>query len=274
MALLQKVRIGSYQKFDRSKRKHLFGKGQTLWEEVRFGPLRPAILPSDKQNSFNDDWLTGDGYVQENLIEDGHMQNRIPENGIPRNLVDQWKHVQDNLTKMEVQNQRNKDFKEKQVQFAIQLYENDEEFDCHFSLYKGGTLLTDKLERFPCPPTAVRIRSSSNAGKKATSLKTICVEWDYEDVGYPFELLVQYRQKNNSDERWIQKKTTTSSICLASGPAMEVRVAMDTCIGRSDFSPSPVLFVPTVRNQRPPTVKSVMQTNADFKTPKSRKTIR
>ena len=205
----------------------------------------------------------------ENLIEGGHIQNGIPENGSPRNLVDQWKHVQDNFTKMEVQNQRNKDFKEKQVQFAIQLYENDEEFDCHFSLYKGGTLLTDKLERFPCPPTAVRIRSSSNAGKKATSLKTICVEWDYEDLDYPFEFLVEFRQKSNSrDERWIQKKTKTPSFCLASGPAMEVRVAMNTCIGPSEFSP--VLFLPKDGNQRQPTVKSVTQTTAELKTLKSK----
>ena len=203
----------------------------------------------------------------ENVIEDRHLQDELSWYLVENHC----EHVLDDITKMANQKEKNKDLKANQVQFVIQLCENDEEFDCH--LYEGDKLLTDKLDRFPCPPTAVRICSSDD-GKKATSLKTICVEWDYEDVGYPFELLVQYRQKNNSDERWIQKKTTTSSICLASGPAMEVRVAMDTCIGRSDFSPSPVLFVPTVRNQRPPTVKSVMQTNADFKTPKSRKTVR
>ena len=46
----------------------------------------------------------------------------------------------------------------------------------------------------------------------------------YEVLGYSCEFLVEYRPKSNSDELWTRKKTTTSSICIESGPAMEVRV--------------------------------------------------
>ena len=60
---------------------------------------------------------------------------------------------------------------------------------------------------------------------------------------------MEYKQKSNYDERWIQKKTTLPRICLASDPAMEVRVTMDTCIGRSDFSP--VLFVVRTKSWKP-----------------------
>ena len=202
------------------------------------------------------------------------IKGRKKQEEIPWFLVHQhkWDHVLDDINKMRDQKEKNKNLKENQVLFLIKFCENDdEEFDCHFSLYEGDKLLTDKLDRFPCPPTAVRIRSPG-AGRKTSSM-TICVEWDYEELGYPFEFLVEYRQKSSSDDEqwidWIQKKTTTPRIYLASGPAMEVRVAMDTCIGPSDFSP--VLFVPKVENQRPPTVKSITKTTAELKTPKSLK---
>ena len=106
----------------------------------------------------------------ENVIEDRHLQDELSWYLVENHC----EHVLDDITKMANQKEKNKDLKANQVQFVIQLCENDEEFDCH--LYEGDKLLTDKLNRFPCPPTAVRICSSDD-GKKATSLKTICVEW-------------------------------------------------------------------------------------------------
>ena len=173
-----------------------------------------------------------------------------------------WYHVMDKFSEMA--NQVDKISKENRVQFVITFDENDEDFGCHFSLYEDEMLLVDKLDRFPCSPTALRIRSSVAPARK-TTLLSICVEWDYQVLGYPCEFLVEYRPKCNSGELWTRKKTTTSSICIEFGPAMEVRVAMDTCVGPSEFSP--VLFIPKASIQRPPYVKSVIQTTAELKWP-------
>ena len=193
----------------------------------------------------------------ENIIEDGHAQDETPWHLIDNNR----RHVMDNISKMANQVEKTT---ENQVQFLIKLDENLEEFGCHFSLYGGDTLLMDKLDRFPCSPTLLRIRSSIAPASKATSM-SICVEWNYEVLGYPIEFLVEYRPKSNSGGLWTRKKTATPSICIESGPAMEVRVAMDTCIGRSEYSS--MLLVPKVRNQRRPNVKSVTQTTAELEWP-------
>ncbi len=62
----------------------------------------------------------------------------------------------------------------------------------------------------------------------------------YEDLGYPCKFLIEYRSKGSSDS-WIQRRTTNPDqtqldVSFLSSSAMEVRVAAETCIGRSDFS--------------------------------------
>uniref|UniRef100_A0A0P4ZP94 Uncharacterized protein n=1 Tax=Daphnia magna TaxID=35525 RepID=A0A0P4ZP94_9CRUS len=128
------------------------------------------------------------------------------------------------------------------VQFFIVLRQSVVEFGCRYSVYETGRLLRDNLNQLPRPPTGLRIRPpKTRPARKTTSTYAIDLEWDYEDLGFPCHFLVEYRLDGNKDEVWTQRKTTKSgetqlAIPYTSGSAMTIRVAADTCIGRSEFS--------------------------------------
>uniref|UniRef100_A0A0P4ZR65 Fibronectin type-III domain-containing protein n=1 Tax=Daphnia magna TaxID=35525 RepID=A0A0P4ZR65_9CRUS len=128
------------------------------------------------------------------------------------------------------------------VQFFIVFRQSVVEFGCRYSVYETGRLLTDNFNQLPRPPTGLRIHPpKTRPARKTTSTYAIDLEWDYEDLGFPCHFLVEYRLDGNKDEVWTQRKTTKSgetqlAIPYTSGSAMTIRVAADTCIGRSEFS--------------------------------------
>ncbi|KAI9556598.1 hypothetical protein GHT06_016388 [Daphnia sinensis] len=131
---------------------------------------------------------------------------------------------------------------ENTVQFFIVFRQSAVEFACRYSVYETGRLLRDNLSQLPEPPTGLRIHSpKTRPGKKRASTYAIDLEWDYEDLGFPCHFLVEYRLDGNKEEVWTQRRTAKSgetqlAIPYTSGSAMTIRVAADTCIGRSEFS--------------------------------------
>ena len=125
------------------------------------------------------------------------------------------------------------------VQFFLASGEIGSKFGCRYSVYKNDTALKEDMDEFiPGPPTNLRIQPASKTSKKSPS---ICVVWDYEDLGYPHHFVVEYRSKGTNSGSWNQQKTpkqgeTQLTINIPAVEVMEVRVAADTCIGRSEFS--------------------------------------
>ena len=69
----------------------------------------------------------------------------------------------------------------------------------------------------------------------------IRLKWDYEDLGFPCTFLVEYRPKDDPDGNWKHQKISKPSekqmvIALSQDSSVEMRVAAETFIGRSDFS--------------------------------------
>ena len=98
------------------------------------------------------------------------------------------------------------------------------------------------MNRLPSPPSGLRIvRPVTQEAKKAkTSFSSIAVKWNYEYLGFPCNFTVQFRQKGTLDP-WVSCKTTRPgqiqlSIDCPTGSQMEIRIAADTFIGRSDYS--------------------------------------
>ena len=172
---------------------------------------------------------------------------------------------------------------ENKVQFIVTFSDSSKLFGCSYSIYEGDTLLKSSLRRLPGPPSGLQVQHPlSRKAKKANTTSSVRVFWDYEILGYPCHFLVEYRVKNGPDS-WIQLRTTKPdtnqmTVTFETGQTLEIRVAADTCIGRSDFSevistePDPVDAVPAhVRADRsclhPPIdlkVKSVTRTTAEL----------
>ena len=147
------------------------------------------------------------------------------------------------------------------VQFIVTF--DDEPFRCSYSLYQGDNLLKDKIRRLPDTPTGLRISlppAIRSAKRPKTSSSSVLVEWDYQDLGYPFNFLLEYRVKGSADP-WIQKRTTETgqtqlAVNLETESTIEIRVAAETCIGRSEFSQivdnvPPVASLSSKKNEGP-----------------------
>ncbi|XP_057374125.1 uncharacterized protein LOC130695026 isoform X2 [Daphnia carinata] len=158
-------------------------------------------------------------------------------NGIQR----KQKHVFAKIREFTQHVEKNKHL-EDTVQFLIELGQSAEEFRCRYSVYENECLLNGNLNKLPGSPTGLRIRApKTRTVRKTGSTYPIDLEWDYEDLGFPCYFLVEYRLDGNKDEDWTQRKTAKSgetqlAITYKSGSAMTIRVAADTCIGRSEFS--------------------------------------
>ena len=102
---------------------------------------------------------------------------------------------------------------------------------CKYSVYEFDNILKENIGRLPSPPTGLKIKVKTSS--------SVLVEWDHEELDYPYHYLVKYKMKFG-DETWKQKKLKASehqmTINLEEGSEMEIRVAVDTCIGRSKFS--------------------------------------
>ncbi|XP_046463234.1 uncharacterized protein LOC124209332 [Daphnia pulex] len=148
------------------------------------------------------------------------------------------KQVMDRIREFASHVEKNKHLDQK-VRFVITPAEPGKA-SCRYSVYEDGNLLKENLSELPTPPTGLRIQlASGKSAKKSTP--SIRLEWDYKDLGYPFHFCVESKPKNSSDS-WTQQKTAkageTQMILnvLKSGSELEIRVAADTAIGRSEFS--------------------------------------
>ena len=97
----------------------------------------------------------------------------------------------------------------------------------------GGQLLKTNLTRLPRPPIHFLVQQN----KSTLSLN---LEWVFETPGFPFSVLIMYRWKSNGSDAspWKFQKTADVSktkICFEPGSEIEILIAMDSCIGRSDF---------------------------------------
>jgi hypothetical protein len=177
-------------------------------------------------------------YTKLVAVEDNDEGND-DEDKLPWHMVPQkTKQVMGKIREF-VQHVENNDQLKSQVQFITPGEPGKE--DCHYSVYEADNLLKDNISQLPVPPTGLKIRlAPSKSTKKLTP--TIIVVWVYDDIiGYPCHFSVEFRPKNSSDS-WTQQKTTKSGETQmilnfnSGGPELEIRVAADTCIGRSEFS--------------------------------------
>ena len=130
------------------------------------------------------------------------------------------------------------------VYFFIASDESGNKFGCHYSVYRDDSVLKENLKQLPGPPTNVTIKPVVHS-EKCVNVKrspTVWVSWNYDDLGYACLFFIEYREKGD-DESWYQQKTTEMGkrkfelpINIQPGVLMEVRVAADTCIGRSEYS--------------------------------------
>ena len=121
---------------------------------------------------------------------------------------------------------------ENRVQFFFAFHQtNVKGIRCSYSIYEGDTLMKANLDRLPSPPINLRIEPAASS--------SIRVEWDYDKLEYPCQFLVEFRLKGQSDNCWVQRRTAkpyeTQTTIDGNQSAMEIRVAADTCIGRSEF---------------------------------------
>ena len=133
---------------------------------------------------------------------------------------------------------------DQQVQFFVAFDDtSDKKSGCRYSVYEAENVLKDNFDKLPMAPTNLRIQPTpTEKTRGAKKLSLICVLWDYEDLGYPTHFLVEYRITTDcSNNPWKQQKTSKLgesqlTITIPAGEVVEVRVAADTCIGRSEFS--------------------------------------
>ena len=167
---------------------------------------------------------------------------RERDEDLPWHMIDRKrKTIQDKIRKFSDYVAKNKHLENK-VSFILTFSESSQVLGCQYSIYEGCKLFMENLDRFPVPPTNIRVRLATSG--ETTFIKTnapVCVEWDYEFQGYPTQFLVEYRTKESYVETWKKQNTsrpgdTRLFLNFQPGIAMEIRVAADTCIGRSEFS--------------------------------------
>ena len=180
----------------------------------------------------------------ENLFHSEHWQ-RVESN---RKLV--LKHVREFADHV----MENKETKPP-IKFTIQRTDNDQDLNCHFSLYEAGNLVKDKFDRLPAAPTTVTINPEIVDGKTE-------IKWNYEDAD-PNNFLVRYRKL--PQDVWTEEKIINPVFTFRPGPALEFCVAVDTLFGRSKFSP--VIQVPELLQQAKPVVKQITHNTVELEWP-------
>jgi GTP-binding protein EngB required for normal cell division len=170
---------------------------------------------------------------------DEEEDHQLEEDGIPWHMIQRKrKQVVDKIRELASHLERNKHL-EDLIQFCITSGEPGKG-GCRYSIYEGDHLVQDNLIHLPSPPTDLRVQlETSGGGKVSQKSPSFSIEWNCKDPGYPCQFLVEFRPKGSCDESW--KKTTLpgenqTTFSFQSGSVMEIRVAAETCIGRSEFS--------------------------------------
>ena len=138
------------------------------------------------------------------------------------------KQVLDKIRQLVEYAERNK-YVEDTVQFLMLSSDIEQ---CRYSVYERDNVLKENIHHLPCPPTGLKI--------KTKTLSSVHIEWDHEELGYPFQYLVEYRLKDD-DYGWKQQKITKPGehqiiLNIQKGSVIAIRLATETCIGRSDCS--------------------------------------
>ena len=139
------------------------------------------------------------------------------------------KQVLDEMRKLAKYADKNKHL-ENQVQFLMVIGDSCEG-PCRYSVYESDNVLKEHIDQLP-RPTGLKITAKTSS--------SVHVEWNHEELGFPFQhYIVEYRLIN--DDRWKEQKINKPgehqmAIDLNEGSDIEIRLAMDTCIGRSEFS--------------------------------------
>ena len=134
------------------------------------------------------------------------------------------------------------------IKFKIKRIDCDQCLNCYYALYENKELVNKKFDRLPAAP--VTINPQIVDGKTE-------IKWNYE-VTDPNSFLVRYRTLSKVD--WTERKISKPVITLRPGPAKEFCVAVDTCFGRSKFSP--VIEVPELLQQAEPILKKLSHNTA------------
>ena len=100
-------------------------------------------------------------------------------------------------------------------------------FGCSFTIYKAGQVVKNQLLQLPGPPSNLRVKTFETE----SSIRLFRVDWNYVEL-YDPKFIVECRKGSKT---WT-KETDTSSIHLKYEKELEVRVAMETDVGRSEFS--------------------------------------
>lgn len=120
-----------------------------------------------------------------------------------------------------------------------------------YSVYRKNHVLKWpwNMAELPVAPTRLRVQVPNRIGRSIAirsstkrTVSTVTILWDYpEMIDYPYRFLVEYRSKGSS-ESWRQQHTADSGETHAVITAkreelpIEIRVAVDTCFGRSEYS--------------------------------------
>lgn len=185
-------------------------------------------------------------YVDGRLMLGEEEDEDSDEDGLPWHMEARKakrKHVLDKIRKMAEHVEKNKQIK-KQVQFFVPVSEeNGKKFGCRYSVYyKADNLQKDNVDQLPIPPILTGLRIQLDAGR--TKKPSIRLKLDYEDLGFPactFLTFLEFRPKDDFNEDWKQQKTSNPGekqtvIALRKDSCIELRVAAETCIGRSEVS--------------------------------------
>ncbi|XP_059350253.1 uncharacterized protein LOC130685878 [Daphnia carinata] len=162
------------------------------------------------------------------------------EDGLPWHMIQrERKRVLDTIREFANHVEKNKQLGD-QLQFFLTFSDAGQD-DCYYSVYEADNLIKDNLMALPHSPTDLRINYLSKDNAIDLKSSVIRVIWNYQDAGYPHHFVVEYRAKGSCDKSWMQRKTTCpgenqTMISFPTGSAIEIRVAADTCIGRSDFT--------------------------------------
>ena len=183
-------------------------------------------------------------YLEENkeLVADGNYDDEddIPWHTDPR----KQKKVLDRIRQFSDFAGENKHLTG-QVQYFVcamnTFTDRGEKLDSSYCIYKGAKIFKKTLAHLPNPPTGLRIQLQCNGHAKRIKKSSILVKWNYEDNDLPCTFVVEYRSIGASADSWAKQKTTKAGqretiISCENGSLLEIRVAAETCIGRSEFS--------------------------------------
>ena len=202
----------------------------------------PAL--EDQTNAIVDDMTAYvENYSTLVIDDEDKGTDEDTEDKLPWHMVERRrKLVMDKISEMAQHANKNKHLTK--AQFFVVADETGSKFECFYSIYESENLLYGNFSQLPTPPMGLNIETIATAGetnRPKMSALPIRLMWNYEDQDYPCIFLVKYRPSNDPGGDWKQQKTSKlrerqMTIHLRQNTSMEIRMATETCIGRSEFT--------------------------------------